>query len=281
MGSTALAVASARALETIRPDRLFDDQIALQTVAAAGAQLAAWSSSRGELLRLAMGDYFALRTRYFDDFLRDAVDSGCRQVVVLAAGLDARAFRLSWPAPVRLFEIDRSDVLSFKDRIITGRVPTPGCVRTAVVADLREDWPGALRAQGFDPLLPTAWLVEGLMVYLTEQEGEDLLTRIGTLSAPSSRFAVEYGSLAMFQTEQARAALADATDDDVMHTLASLWRNESTEDPVLRLARHGWSTVSHEAADLARTYGRPVPPAFDPALPGTGRISLISGSRTP
>lgn len=280
VGTTALAVASARALESTRPDRLFDDQIAVQTVAAAGTQLAAWSSSRGELMRLAMGDYFALRTRYFDDSLREAVESGCRQVVVLAAGLDARAFRLHWPAPVRLFELDRPDIFSFKDRIITGRVPTPDCTRTAVVADLRKDWPSALRAQGFDPTRPTAWLAEGIMVYLTEREGEDLLTRIGTLSAPSSRLTLEYGSLAMFHTEQTSAALAHTSDDDVLHTLAALWRNESTEDPALRLARHGWTTVSQDAADLARTYGRPVPPAFDPTLPGTGRISLISGIRT-
>ncbi|MER6124239.1 SAM-dependent methyltransferase [Streptomyces sp. NPDC001795] len=280
VGSTALTVAAARALESTRPDRLFDDQIAIQVAAAAGAELAAWSSSRGELLRLAMGDYFALRTRYFDTCLLEAVESGCRQVVVLAAGLDARAFRLDWPAPVRLFELDRPDVFSFKDKIITGRVPTPGCERVAVLGDLLDDWPGALRAHGFDPGLPTAWLLEGIMVYLTEQEGDDMLARIGELSAPSSRLAVEYGSLAMFRSEQGEAVLAHTAEDDTMHMLASLWRNESTADPIVRLAGHGWSAVSHEVADVAKECGRPVPPAFDPGIPGTGRIGLISGVRT-
>ncbi len=276
-GSTALAVAAARALESTRPDRLFDDQIAIQVVAAAGTELAAWSSSRGELLRLAMGDFFAIRTRYFDNYLLEAVGAGCRQVVILAAGFDARAYRLNWPSPVRLFELDRSDVFSIKDKIVTGRVPSPGCERIAVVGDLREDWPIALRAHGLDPGQPTAWLVEGVVVYLSEQENDEMLARISELSAPGSRIGVEYGSLAMFRSEHTSAALAHTSDDDTLHMLASLWRNESTADPLAWLAGHGWSVVSREIADAANACGRPVPPAFDPQIPGTARIGLLTG----
>lgn len=279
VGSTALAVAAARALESTRPDRLFNDQVAVQITAAAGAELAAWSGSQGELLRSAMGDYFALRTCFFDTFLLAAVESGCRQVVVLAAGLDARAYRLGWTAPVRLFELDRPDILSFKERITAGRVPAPGCERVAVVGDLLGDWAGALLAHGFDPGRPTAWLLEGIIVYLTEQESEDVFARITELSAPSSRLAVEYGSVAMFRSPLGEKAMAHAAQDDAMHVLSSLWRNESTVDPLVRLARHGWSAVAREVPDLAKEYGRAVPPAFDPGNPGAGRIGLLSGVR--
>ncbi|MET8289400.1 SAM-dependent methyltransferase [Streptomyces sp. NPDC005132] len=280
VGSTALALAAARARESGRPDRLFDDQVALQVTVAAGAALAAWSGPRGERLRRAMGDYFALRTRYFDNWLLEAVGSGCQQAVVLAAGLDARAFRLDWPAPLTLFELDRTDVLSFKEKIVTGRRPAPGCARVPVVGDLRDDWPATLRAHGFDPRLPTAWLLEGILVYLTEQEGDEVLGRIGGLSAPGSRLALEYGSRAMFATDTTRAALDHATATDTLHTLAALWRNESTADPLARLTGHGWSARSHEITDLAARHERPVPPAFDPTVPGTARITLLQATRT-
>ncbi|MEU6083453.1 SAM-dependent methyltransferase [Streptomyces sp. NPDC047108] len=281
VGSTALGVAAARALESGRPDRLFDDQVAVQCTVAAGSGLAAWTGAQGELVRMATGDYFALRTRYFDTCLLQAVEAGCRQVVVLAAGLDARAFRLNWPAEVRLFELDRPDVFSFKHRIVDGRVPMPGCERTAVVGDLRDDWPSALRSHGFDASVPTAWLMEGIIVYLTEREGDDVLARIDELSAPSSRLALEYGSLAMFDSEGTRAALSGTAESDTMHMLASLWRNERTADPLTWLAAHGWSADGHSIADLAHECGRPVPPAFDPDVAGTARIDLISGIRTP
>ncbi|MEU8972413.1 SAM-dependent methyltransferase [Streptomyces monashensis] len=279
VGSTALAVAASRAVESGRPDRLFQDPVAVQVAVAAGGALAAWSGPRGELLRRAMGDYFALRTRFFDDWLHEAVAAGCRQVVVLAAGLDARAFRLDWPAPVRVFEIDRADVLTFKDKIITGRVPLSGSERIPVTCDLRDDWPGVLRERGFDPGLPTAWLVEGIMVYLTEEEGDGLLARLGALSAPASRIAVEYGSRAMFRTDNTRTALDTTAESDTLHTLAALWRNESTTDPHARLAAHGWTATTREPADLAAEHGRPTPPAFDPRQPGTARITLLSGHR--
>ncbi|MFJ8010051.1 SAM-dependent methyltransferase [Streptomyces fagopyri] len=280
VGSTALALAAARARESGRPDRLFDDPVATQVAVAAGAALAAWSGPRGERLRRAMGDYFALRTRYFDNWLLDAVGSGCRQVVVLAAGLDARAFRLDWPAPLRLFELDRADVLSFKEKIVTGRAPAPGCVRIPMAGDLRDDWPRTLRAHGFDPRVPTAWLLEGILVYLTEQEGDEVLARVGELSAPASRLALEYGSRAMFATDTTRAALDHAAATDTLHTLSALWRNESTADPVARLTGHGWSARSREITDLAARYERPVPPAFDPTVPGSARIALLQATRT-
>jgi methyltransferase (TIGR00027 family) len=276
-------VAAARAVESARDDRLFDDPYASLFVKAAAAELAAWATPQGELLRQAMGDYFAIRTRFFDRYLRDAVAAGCRQVVILAAGLDTRAYRCDWPAPVRLFELDRPDVFAFKDTVLAGHPPARGCERIAVVTDLREDWPRDLLAHGFDPREATAWLVEGVLVYLTERDGDRMLARIGELTGAGGELGVEYGSRSMFHSEQAQAALADPAADkqsaSALHTLASLWRNESETDPLDWLASHSWAADARELAAAAQEYGRPVPPAFDPAVPGTARIGLITGRR--
>jgi methyltransferase (TIGR00027 family) len=271
-------VAAQRATESSRPDRLFDDQVAVQIVAAAGNQLPAWFfSSRSEALRPAIGDYIAMRTRYFDDYLLEAVASGVRQAVVLAAGFDARAYRLDWPAPVRLFELDRPDVFSIKERIVTGRSPRSRCERTAVFSDLLTDWPSDLLAQGFDPGQPTAWLAEGLVMFLSEQAADGMLARIGELSAPGSRIGVDDGATATFKAEIMTAAPAGAGDDNPLHMLASLWRNNRTTDPVAWLAGHGWSATFADVAGTLVACGRPVPPAFDPQVPGTVSMRLLTG----
>jgi len=282
VGSTALAVAAARAAESARPDRLFDDALAAELVTAAGPEMELWLSGQGDLLRQVMGDYFAIRTRFYDDFLIGAAHAGCRQVAVLAAGLDTRSFRLDWPAPVRVFELDRADVFGFKHAVLADREPAGAGARIAVVADLREDWPAALLGHGFDPGVPTAWLVEGLVVYLTAAEIDAMLGRIGDLSAPGSRLGLEYGSRAMLHSEQTQTAL-DNDDDDggALAVLAGLWRNESAEEPVAMLARHGWSATGMEAAAAAAEYGRETPLAFDPDIPGTARIGLLTAERVP
>jgi methyltransferase (TIGR00027 family) len=239
-----------------------------------------WLSSQGDLLRQVMGDFFAIRTRFYDRFLMAAVEAGCRQVAILAAGLDTRPFRLDWPAPVRVFELDRADVFGFKDGVLAGREPAGASERVAVVADLRHDWSSALFGHGFDPRVPTAWLVEGLVVYLTAAEIDAMLDRIGELSAPGSRLGLEYGSRAMLHSDQTRTALEnDDTEGGALAVLAGLWRNESTEDPVAMLARHGWSASGMEIAAAAAEYGRETPLAFDPDIPGTARIGLFTAKR--
>lgn len=281
VGSTALAVAAARAAESTRPDRLFDDALAAELITAAGPEMELWLSGQGELLRLVMGDYFALRTRFYDEFLIDATKAGCRQVAILAAGLDTRPFRLDWPVPARVFELDRADVFGFKHAVLAGREPA-ACERIAVVSDLRDDWSAALLAHGFDPDAPTAWLVEGLVVYLTAAEIDAMLARIGDLSAPGSRLGLEYGSRAMLHSDQTCAAL-DSDDDDggALAVLARLWRNESDEEPVALLARHCWSARTVEIATAAAEHGRDTPIAFDPDIPGTARIGLLTADRGP
>jgi methyltransferase (TIGR00027 family) len=185
--------------------------------------------------------HVVVRTRFYDDYLLAA---GCRQVVLLAAGLDARAFRLPWPAGTRVFELDLPEVLAVKDRVLAAQAARPACARTAVAVDLREDWPSALLAAGFEPAEPTAWLIEGLLVYLTAEQAAALLTTVRALSAAGSRLATEGTGVA--QVARTRQGVT------------ALWRG-GLDDPPGWLARHGWRAEVHGFADLAATYGGPLP----------------------
>ncbi|OKK13182.1 methyltransferase [Streptomyces sp. CB02488] len=277
VSTTALVVGMARWAETERHDRLFEDLLAKRLLDAAGTeQQAEWNAGSGERFTAAMGDYFALRTRYFDDYLHHAAEAGCRQVVLLAAGLDTRAFRLRWPEGCRLFELDQPELIAFKEDVLRGE--TPACRREVIAADLRADWPAQLAARGFCPDEPTAWLVEGVLVYLTEQEGDSLLGRIGALSAPGSHLAVEHVTRAMVESDRARHAAADAPGG-VVDRLSAFWKNRMTRPAADWLADHGWTADAEPLPDLAARHGRPVPPAFDPALPGTGRVGLLTALR--
>ena len=195
VGRTALGVAMVRAIESRRGDRLFRDPYAAAFLAAAPAVFDI--GGRGAVACLgglssagaAFWSHAVIRTRFFDDYLLAATGQGIRQVVLLAAGLDTRAFRLDWPAGVRLFELDLAGVLDFKRRVLDERAAKPRCDRRPVAADLRTDWAAPLARAGLRPDQPTAWLLEGLLIYLSADEVIDLLTTLGGLSATGSRVA--------------------------------------------------------------------------------------------
>ncbi|YCK39272.1 SAM-dependent methyltransferase [Actinomadura sp. ATCC 39365] len=245
---TAVGAAWLRARESERPDRLFEDPYAGAFVAAAdaGPPDAGRGSGAGDLF----SDHLVFRTRFFDDHLSD---SGCDQVVLLAAGLDARAFRLDWPPGVRLFELDLPELLAFKDGVLRGLAATARCERVPVPVDLREDWPGSLRAAGFDPARPTAWLIEGLLIYLSPAEAGRLLDGVRALSAAGSRLAFEYDpAAAALLAERARTM-------PELRRIATLWKGGPGEDAVARLTARGWRVRTVDASTLATRYGRPAP----------------------
>jgi methyltransferase (TIGR00027 family) len=271
VGLTALGVAAARAAEGRRSDPLFDDPFAAEFVTAAGTALSVTdhrpptAQDNGDLWSWVLA-YVPIRTRFFDDYVRDACAAGCRQVVILAAGLDTRAFRLTWPAGVRLFELDTPEVLAFKERVLAEQAATPACQRAVISADLREDWPAALVRAGFHPGEPTAWLAEGLLIYLTQDECDQLLDGIGQLSAPGSRLAIEYA-------DQARVHLMIDALGESPNTafIKSLWQSGGEEDPTSWLGHHGWRAHPYAVTERARAYGRSLPD-----FPGSGEQAALA-----
>jgi methyltransferase (TIGR00027 family) len=247
---TAIGVAALRAYESGRPDRLFDDPYAAAFFEAGRSAL---PDTSPEGPQAGLGALFypqvVIRTRFYDDQLLGA---GCAQVVLLAAGLDTRAFRLAWPDGTRLFEVDLPEVLAFKDEVLAGQGAEPACARVVVPADLREDWATALRGAGFDPAVPSAWLAEGLLMYLTPEEAERLLTTVGELAAPGSRIAFEHRPGTPPGSLIARAKAAAGGEH-----VTDLWRGGLGGRAPEWLAAHGWEPSTVTRAELAAAYGRP------------------------
>jgi methyltransferase (TIGR00027 family) len=198
VGATATMVAAQRALA--HREKLIDDPHAEPLVRAVGVDLFNRMLD-GDLdltdvepgftpLRLAEG--MAVRTRFFDRMFTDAADAGVRQAVILAAGLDARGYRLPWPDGTTVYEVDQPEVIEFKTRTLAGLGATPTATHRTVAIDLRADWPKALKDNGFDPSQPTAWSAEGLLIYLPSDAQDKLFDNITALSAPGSRLATEH-----------------------------------------------------------------------------------------
>ncbi|MUM29613.1 class I SAM-dependent methyltransferase [Mycolicibacterium sp. CBMA 295] len=192
VGATATGVAASRALATKQPDPLINDPFADALVRAVGLEGEACVEGDLMLDRQRMCEQIAVRTRFFDDFFTSAVRDGIRQAVILASGLDTRGYRLPWPAGTVVFEVDQPAVLEFKTRTLTDLGAEPGAELHTVAVDLRDDWPAALRANGFDPAAPTAWIAEGLLIYLPPEAQDRLFDNITALSAPGSRLATEH-----------------------------------------------------------------------------------------
>ena len=252
---TALAMAFIRDVEQARPDRLFDDPYAGDFLSAAGDVFAEPAGAREpdpEVLATVfeiVSAVGALRTRFFDDHLASAVAAGCRQVVILAAGLDARAHRLAWPAGTTVYELDLPEVLEFKERVLAG---APGSVRRVPV-DLREDWSPTLVGAGFVDEEPTAWLAEGLLPYLEQMEAARLLTTVTELSAVGSGIALDDGPIA---DPGGRALMQRLPGID---EFASLW-HDGGPDVGAWLDANGWTVDEVTLSDLADRYDRPLPP---------------------
>jgi methyltransferase (TIGR00027 family) len=256
IGATALGIARARAQESRRQDRLFDDPYAERFVIAGARDTPVTGALAGESEQAReawefLSHHVAIRTRFFDDYLAAATAAGLRQVVLVAVGLDARGIRLAWPEGVRVFELDQGPVLAFKERVLAGhRGPAP---RTPVAVDLREDWAAALVRAGFEPAQPAAWLVEGVLPALTDADSDRLLARLSELSAPGSRLAYEYTG----DTRRIRPIL-EAIDP----SLIGLWKGGPTGDPTAWLEGHGWEPEVLDQVDVARGYDRRTPERF-------------------
>src|SRR5580693_3534194 len=199
VGITALGAAAMRAMEGYHAEPLVRDPYAAGFVEAVAGRLPRpmpvtpeEAAGDPDFPWPGMAHYVAVRSRSFDDFFAAAAGAGLRQAVILGAGLDTRAFRLDWMPGTTVYEIDAPMVLAFKDSVLAGQGAVPRCDRRTVAADLRADWPAAVREAGFNPAEPTAWLAEGLLPYLSDELMESLLGHVHKLSAPGSRIAADH-----------------------------------------------------------------------------------------
>jgi methyltransferase (TIGR00027 family) len=264
-GITALGLAAARSVESGRPDRLIEDPFARALFDAAGVDLPMlvdWPAtgtpiSDTEALHLHGSRYIGLRTRFYDDALMVAASNGVAQGVLLGAGLDTRAFRLSPPAGFRLFELDQPDVLGFKDATLAAQGAEPRCVRSAIGLDLRGDWPAALKAGGFERSRPAVWIAEGLVPYLAPGAQSGLLSRIHELAAPGSVLALDRIS----GDPTAGNRLRDLSERSRIDMQSLLARGEGSDLGAL-LRTKGWEADEEPTTALADRYGRDLSDPF-------------------
>ncbi|MYW10246.1 SAM-dependent methyltransferase [Streptomyces sp. SID2563] len=273
VGLTALLVAAARAIETHRRDSLARDMYAEHFVRAAPAcdgwpvRIEEVPDGDGNALWGRFARYFGLRTRVLDDFVVRSVLTGARQVVLLGAGLDTRAFRLDWPSDCVFFEVDRAGVLAFKHQVLTELSAAPRVKRVLVPVDLRDDWVTALTASGFDPAAPSIWLAEGLLFYLPAAAETYLVDTVDLLATEGSALAFE-AKLEADLLAYRDSAIYTATREQIGIDLLSLFDPGPRPDSAGRLAARGWSASTHTPFEFTRRHGRGPLPEPNDALEG-------------
>ena len=270
VGATATMVAAARALASAENDAIINDPFAAPLVRAVGldffirlveGEVLPSESQNGERdLRLET-DSIAVRTRFFDDFFLNAARDGVTQSVILAAGLDARAYRVAWPPGSVVYEVDQPKVIEFKTVAMSNLGVAPAADRRTVGIDLREDWPAALRRSGFDPTQPTSWSAEGLLMYLPPDAQDRLFENITELSAPGSKLATEYhgDDSGPTMTERGQELNQRWANLGCDIDLSGLFFEGERSNVVDYLADRGWQVTTRPRRDFFADYGREFP----------------------
>lgn len=284
VGATATMVAASRALASQGPDALLDDPFADPLVRAVGLE---------PFIRIIDGDLdfeddpllnrrtrieqMTVRTRFFDDFFTGATGDGIRQAVILASGLDTRAYRLRWPEGTVVYEVDQPQVIEFKTTTLAGLGAEPTAQRRAVAIDLRDDWPAALKQHGFDVDQPTAWSAEGLLPYLPPEAQDRLFDHITALSAPGSRLATEHvPDPNAFTNERIQSITQRWRRAGFDLDAANLFYQGERNVVVDYLSEHGWSVSAHPAKELYARNGFAFP---ETELAAFGDLHYVAATR--
>ena len=293
VGATATMVAAARAMASTAANPLINDPFAEPLVRAVGVDFFTrlvtgelrpedLDSDTESVGMQRMTDNMAVRTKFFDEFFLGATDAGIRQAVILASGLDSRAYRLEWPAGTTVYEIDQPEVIEFKTRTLAELGASPTANRRTVAMDLRYDWPSALIEEGFDPRQPTAWSAEGLLGYLPPDAQDRLLDTITELSAPGSRVAVE--SVPNINPEDHEKAIQR------MQAASERWRDHGFDldfaelvylgdrnEAASYLGDHGWHLSRQSVKELFANNGLPPLPDDNEDAGNFGELQYVSG----
>jgi methyltransferase (TIGR00027 family) len=261
VGATATMVAAQRALAS--DAGLIDDPFAAPLVRAVGIDV--YTRLVNEEIPVTddtgfdparMGRGMAVRTRFYDRFFVDATRSGIRQAVIVAAGLDARAYRLPWPQGTVVYEVDMPDVIDFKTSTLSKLGAEPTAERRTVAVDLRDDWPAALRAAGFDPQAPSAWSAEGLVVYLPPEAQDALFDNITALSAPGSQLASEFvPDTTIFTDERWRSHHERMSEFGFEIDFNELVYHYERSHIIEYLTERGWQVSHRKVADMHAANG--------------------------
>jgi methyltransferase (TIGR00027 family) len=293
VGATATMVAAARAMATTADNALINDPFAEPLVRAVGVDFFTrlvtgelrpedLDSDSESVGMQRMTDNMAVRTKFFDEFFLTATQAGIRQAVILASGLDSRAYRLAWPAGTTVYEIDQPDVIEFKSRTLAELGAEPTAKRRTVAMDLRYDWPSALIEEGFDPNQPTAWSAEGLLGYLPPDAQDRLLDTITELSVPGSRVAVE--SVPNIDPADHEKAI------ERMQAVSARWRDHGFDldfaeliylgdrnEAASYLGDHGWQLSRNSVKELFATNGLPPVDEDNEDVGNFGELQYVSG----
>jgi methyltransferase (TIGR00027 family) len=284
VGATATMVAAARAVATKADNPIIHDQFAEPLVRAVGVDfLTRWASGDLNIADVdaedstwklqQMPDAMAARTRFFDAFFADATQAGISQAVILASGLDARAYRLDWPTDTTVFEVDQPEVIAFKTKTLAELGASPTTKRRTVAIDLRDDWAAALIEAGFDRTQPTAWIAEGLLGYLPPEAQDRLLDNISALSADGSRLATEaIPDMPEVDQEKARELMREATEKWRAHgfdlNFDELGYQGDRNDVAEYLDGLGWRSIGRPMSELLADHGLP------PFAQGSDSVSM-------
>jgi methyltransferase (TIGR00027 family) len=281
VGATATMIAAGRAMATKDPRGLINDPFAEPLVRAVGldffVKMIDGSVAFPPAQVPAIINGIAVRTKYFDSYLLSGVDAGVRQVVILASGLDSRAYRLPWPAETIVYEVDQPQVIEFKTTTLAEIGAEPTAERRTVGIDLRYDWPTALQAAGLDTQAPTAWLAEGLLIYLPSEAQDRLFDNITAMSVPGSTIATEYvPGLKDLDPDWVRERTAPLREQGVDIDMPSLVYAGERSHVIDYLRTKAWDVVDTPRTELFNRDGLEIPaPEDDEPL---GEIIYVSGT---
>jgi methyltransferase (TIGR00027 family) len=260
VAATGLLVAAMRAEESARDDALFHDPFAERLAGDDGRRLLAESGSETGQPSAPI----VVRTRLYDEAL---LRVGASQAVILAAGMDARSFRLPWPDGVTVYEVDQPQVIAMKEERLAGA--RPRCQRVPVGVDLADDWPKTLQSQGFNASAPTVWTIEGLLQYIEAPDVERLFARVDALSAPGSVLLYDVIGKALLEAPFLRNTI------EFMQKLGAPWVFGS-DTPAALVENHGWSATVTDMAVPGSKWKRWAHPPVPADVPNAPRGYFVA-----